>query len=97
MNILHCAVECNRDVTFQCYDGTCIPRSRMCDGIVDCAGRQQEDEPEECLSTKYESCVDYANAGTTKNGVYTISVSGLGKVALDIRHFLFIHCNCAIV
>ncbi|XP_041379843.1 low-density lipoprotein receptor-related protein 2-like, partial [Gigantopelta aegis] len=37
-------LNCNSCKGFRCTDGTCIPYSWQCDGIVDCPGTQKEDE-----------------------------------------------------
>ncbi|XP_041379539.1 G-protein coupled receptor GRL101-like, partial [Gigantopelta aegis] len=37
-------LNCNTCKGFRCTDGTCIPYSWQCDGIVDCPGTQKEDE-----------------------------------------------------
>lgn len=39
---------CNPNSTFQCYDGTCIPRHTLCDGFRDCPGKYHEDEQYGC-------------------------------------------------
>ena len=72
------AVTCNEDRTFQCYDGTCIPQNRECDGMVDCSGGFSEDETAQCNRHSFTSCLDYYQLGYTENGIYTINPGGLG-------------------
>ena len=33
---------------FQCYDGTCLTESAVCDGMKHCPGNRWEDEPADC-------------------------------------------------
>ncbi len=72
-------VGCREDVTFQCYDGTCIPRDHLCDYTIDCVGLLHEDEMMDCVNeAQLTSCKDWRLRGHNNNGIYTISIDGTG-------------------
>ena len=64
--------------SFQCYDGSCIPSTSVCDGFVGCAGLYPRDE-ETCESATYTSCLEYRQSGFKQNGLYTIYPRGLSS------------------
>lgn len=72
------AVSCNPRTAFQCYDGSCIPKDRQCDGMVDCPGSFKEDENLHCAQQEFETCQDYFKQGYTENGKYKVNPGGLG-------------------
>ena len=80
VNLLLNLGSCNVNSTFQCYDGQCIPKSRECDGIIDCTGMYHEDEPDTCGSRRAESCLQWRIMGYTNNGRYMINLPGLGEI-----------------
>ena len=61
--------------SFQCYDQTCVPDSRVCDGFVDCSGLFHEDEANECLEKTQYSCADWWAVGLRESGEYLIDLS----------------------
>ena len=71
---------CSEETTFQCYDGTCIPRGRVCDSTVDCPGVFGEDEANEiCLQDNALSCRDWRMKGFTENGRYLVRYAKEGQ------------------
>ena len=68
-------------MAFQCFDGSCIPRQKRCDSVVDCPGSLYEDESAECSAeTAASSCLGWKNAGKKENGKYLIQPSGVGEL-----------------
>ena len=59
---------------FQCFDQRCIPRSRVCDGQIDCYGKFHEDE-DGCLAETLESCADWYYTALKQDGVYSIHLN----------------------
>lgn len=60
--------------SFQCYDQSCIPNTRVCDGFVDCSGLFHEDESAECLQQTQYSCAEWWAKGMRENGEYHIDL-----------------------
>ena len=56
---------------FQCFDGSVLPRDRVCDGTTDCPGLLAEDESANCRE-HLVTCLDYWEEGFTTSGVYTM-------------------------
>ena len=80
------SVTCQKDRAFQCYDGTCIPREKLCDGVPDCPGLYHEDESDICITTgEKHTCLDWRKAGYLTNGWYTMNPDNIGKC-----HFVII-------
>ena len=69
---------CQETTAFQCYDGSCIPRAKLCDNTVDCPGLLREDELN-CVEGHIASCKDWRLKGYIENKRYTISPGGLRK------------------
>ena len=68
----------NNAQVFQCYDGSPILRSRVCDGMTDCPGVLAEDESQNCRE-QFLTCLDYWEAGFTTNGVYILYTGSAGR------------------
>ena len=66
----------NADKVFQCYDGSVILRSRVCDGMADCQSKLTEDESQDCEAS-FMTCRSYWDAGFTTNGVYPMFTKGI--------------------
>ncbi|XP_050412354.1 G-protein coupled receptor GRL101 [Patella vulgata] len=64
-----------KDSTFQCYDGRCISKTRVCDGYVDCMGLYGEDEGPTCTRKSQTSCGSWNALGVTENGKYQLYIN----------------------
>ena len=73
---------CRSDVSFQCYDQTCLPLSRTCDVVPDCPGINGEDENVICSSQAPRNCLDLRLQGHTRNERYTINLGQGSKYTL---------------
>ena len=76
---------------FQCFSGTVILQSRVCDGMVDCLGKFGEDEDPMMCKTSLQTCADYWRAGF-KTGDYTLdadSEDGYSREYLQKHNILF--------
>ena len=58
----------NTEKVFQCFDGSVIPKEQLCDGMVDCRGKFEEDEKQ--CDAHLKTCLDYWKAGFTENREY---------------------------
>uniref|UniRef100_K1QA48 Very low-density lipoprotein receptor n=1 Tax=Magallana gigas TaxID=29159 RepID=K1QA48_MAGGI len=69
---------------FECYDQTCIHRSKVCDGFIDCNGFFAEDESQSCENNVRKSCKDWWSLGRRENGEYLVSLGLGGKCSHNI-------------
>ena len=91
-------------LAFQCYDQRCIPRSRVCDGYIDCFGKFQEDE-EGCTAGSLESCSEWLVRSKKTDGLYPIHLGTDGKMFAVMLCFymffvvvvFFVVCVCVCV
>ena len=67
--------NCNDGNSFRCGFTHCIPKSFLCDGIADCAGREDED------NCQYpNTCQEWWKAGYHNSGVYDIRMSTISFI-----------------
>ena len=72
--------------SFQCYDQRCIPKSRVCDGFIDCYGKLHEDE-NRCTSGSEKTCADSLSQAKFKDGIYLIHLGTKSKIFIDFAGF----------
>ena len=65
--------------SFQCYDQRCIPKSRVCDGFIDCYGKLHEDE-NRCTSGSEKTCADSLSQAKFKDGIYPVHLGTKSKI-----------------